>query len=124
MAIRLNTASRNAAADAAVLNLTVLEIRTGPQPASANSAASGTLLAMITISWAAAASGVAAISGTPSATAVASGTAGWVRVRSSGDTLRIDGAVGAEVTLDNTSIVSGGTVSVLSGQFTMPSGEA
>ena len=124
MSIRYNTASRNVIADKAVENLTTLKIYTGSQPASANSAASGTLLVTVTVAWSAAASGVASISGTPSATAVASGTAGWGRFQSSGDTLRMDGAVGSEFTLDNNSIVSGGTVTVTSGQLTQPSGEA
>jgi hypothetical protein len=123
MAIRWNTAKRNALATTGVQSLTVLEIRTGTQPASANTAASGTLLATVTVSWGSATTGVVNITGTPSATASASGTAGWGRFRDSGDTLRMDGAVGAEFTLADTNIVSGGTVTVTSGSLTQPSGE-
>ena len=122
MSIRWNTAKRNALVDAGVASLTVLEIRTGSQPASANDAASGTLLATITIAWGAGASGVASITGTPSTTAVATGTAGWARFRNTGDTLRMDGAVGTDVTLNNNSITSGGTVTVTSGSLTQPAG--
>jgi hypothetical protein len=123
MATRFNTAVRNALATAGVASLTVLEIRTGAQPASANDAASGTLLATVTVAWGTAANGVVSITGTPSATAVASGTAGHGRFRNTGDTLRMDGAAGAEFTLNSNDIVSGGTVTVTSGTLTQPSGE-
>lgn len=122
MATRFNSAKQTALAAAGVADLTVLEIRTGSQPASANTAASGTLLATVTVSWTTSGN-PATITGTPSATAVASGTAGHGRFRNSGDTLRMDGAVGAEFTLADTNIVSGGTVTVTSGSLTQPSGE-
>ena len=125
MALRLNTAKRNALADAGVNGLTHLDIYTGSQPASANSAASGTLLGTISgITWAAASSGAAALSAsTDDSSADATGTAGWGRFRNAGDTLRVDGAVGAEFTLADTSIVAGGVISLTDATLTMPSGE-
>jgi hypothetical protein len=124
MAIRFNTARRNSLADAGVLDLTVLEIRTGGQPASANDAASGTLLATITgITWGAATAGVKTVTGTPNVTAAATGTAGWGRFRNTGDTMRMDGVAGAEFTLADPNIVSGGTVTLTSASYTQPSGE-
>jgi hypothetical protein len=121
MAFRINNASRSAAVTALVNTITVLEIRTGTQPATAETAASGTLLATITgISWGTASNGVISVTGTPNVTAVATGTAGWGRFRNTGDTLRFDGAVGAEFTLADTSIVSGGTVTLTSASVTQP----
>ena len=120
MAFRLNTNRRNVAADALVEDCTVLEIRTGTQPASANDAATGTLLATITVAWGAASAGVTAVTGTPSATAAASGTAGWGRFRNAGDTARFDGAVGAEFTLADPDVVIGGTVTLTSATVTQP----
>lgn len=118
---RAMDAVRTAVAAEYVNGLTTLEIYTGAPPA-VGAAATGTLLATITVSWAAGAAGVQAISGTPSATAGASGTAGWGRFRNAGDTRRIDGTVGADFTLADTNIVSGGTVTVTSGSITVPVG--
>ena len=124
MATRFNTAKQNALADAGVASLTQVDIYTGTQPASANSAASGTLLGTVTaITWGAGSSGVATASGSTDGTAGASGTAGWGRFRNAGDTLRMDGAVGAEFTLADANIVSGGTISLTSATLTQPSGE-
>jgi hypothetical protein len=128
MATRINDGMRNRLADSAAdaFDSGVLEIRTGSQPASAGTAASGTLLATITLpatAFAAAATGVASKSGTWSATAAASGTAGWARFRNTGDTLRLDVSVGqgtGDLSLDEDDIVSGGTVTVNSFTFTMP----
>lgn len=120
---RFNTAKQNALATAGVADLTVLEVRDGTPPASANDAATGNVLATITVSWAAASGGVASVSGTPNATAAASGTATWGRFRNAGDTLRMDGTVGAEFTLADPDIVSGGTVTLTSASLTQPSGE-
>lgn len=130
MAERLNNAIRSDGVDNMLTNFNsgVLEIRTGAQPASANDVASGTLLVSITLpnpAWNPATSGVASKSGTWQGTAVATGTAGWCRMRNSADTRRVDGAVtatsgGGEIELDNTSIVSGGTVTISTASFTLP----
>jgi len=122
MPIRFNDGQRTAFA-AAVDPLNVLEIRTGTQPATAGTAASGTLLATITgIVWQAGAAGVRQLAGSYNATAVASGTAGWGRFRNAGDTLRMDGQVAAEFTLADTNIVSGGTVTLTAATLTQPAG--
>lgn len=123
MALRFNTAKQVALAAEGVTDLTVLEVRTGAQPASANTAASGTLLATITgITWTTTGN-PATLSGTPNVAAVASGAAGWGRFRNAGDTLRMDGLVGSEFTLADVNIVSGGTVTLTSATLTQPSGE-
>lgn len=97
----------------------LLQIRTGAPPGAEN-AASGTLLAEITLPatpWAAAASGSKAKNGVWSVAAVAAGTAGHFRLKNAGDTHREEGTVtatggGGDATLDNTSIAVGQTVTV------------
>jgi hypothetical protein len=128
MAYRINTAQRNRLAESGGSSFDggTLEIRTGTQPASANDAASGTLLCTITLpspAFAAPSGGVVAKSGTWAGTAGADGTAGYARFISSSGDRRMDGAVGAEVTLDNTSIQTGGTVTVTAATITQASGE-
>ena len=86
-----NTALQNALADAFAARFpqgSILEIRSGSKPASANTAASGTLGASITLHaspWAAASAGVVAKNGTWEATATATITAGWARLRNAAD---------------------------------------
>lgn len=139
MALRLATATRNAAADAVAdladggASAGTVKVYSGTQPASANDAASGTLLVTFTLNdpaFGAAASGVATLDVDPaiSATAAATGTAGWFRMESSTPGTVIDGSVtatggGGDMTVDNTSITSGQTVNLTSGTITMPSGE-
>src|SRR6185503_5628773 len=111
MAERISTTARNRQADSVGddFNSGTLKIYTGSQPASGDDAASGTLLVTINLpadAMAAAASGVAAKSGTWSGVAVADGTAGWFRVVNSGATRNYDGAVtatagGGEIELDD-----------------------
>lgn len=133
MGLRLSPAARNAALDAitALLNAGgagTLEIRSGAQPADPATAATGTLLATLTLSataFAAASSQSAALNAVTSATAAATGTAGWFRLKTNGGTGVVDGTVGtsgAELNLSSTSIVSGGTVSITSGSITLPVG--
>lgn len=136
MATRLSTASRNAATNAvaalpdADVGPGSIQIRTGAQPASADLAATGTLLATLVLadpSFAASAAGVAALDATPvlSTTGVAAGTAGWFRMLdNSGDTV-LDGAVtvtggGGELELNTTTISIGVTVEVTAGTLTTP----
>ena len=129
MASTLATATRNASADAvaALASGGTVEIRSGTRPASANDAATGTLLATFTLGTAAAASGGTVSFGDPaSVNAVATGTASWFRVKSSGSATVWDGAVGtsgAELNLSSTAISSGGGVDVASFTYTQPSGE-
>lgn len=128
MALRKNTNMANAQADASMtlFDNGTLEIRTGTQPASANDAATGTLLCTITLpadAFAAAAAGVASKTGTWSGTAVADGTAGYARFISSVNDQRMDVSVGEAATdmiIDNASILTNGVVTVTSFDFTTP----
>lgn len=131
MATRLSNATRSAITDATAARFdagagaATIEIRTGSQPATAETAATGTLLATLTFAdpaWAAASNGVAALDATPviSGTGVAAGTAGWFRVKDSNGNTVIDGAVGSELTLDNAVIAIGQTVNITSGTMTTP----
>jgi hypothetical protein len=127
MALRINTAQRNRLADDGLLfDGGQALVYTGTQPASANTAASGSLLGTITLptpALGAASVGVRSKSGTWQATASGSGTAGYVRLVSSSGDRRMDLAVGAEVTFDDAAIISGGTITVTAVAITMPSGE-
>ncbi len=123
MARRINAAHQNALLDArtARFNGGKLRIYTGTQPATGGAAVTDTLLVDITLpatAFNAASSGSASKAGTWSATAAASGTAGWYRFLSSGGTEAEDGAVGTELSLDNTSIVAGGVVTINTFNFT------
>jgi hypothetical protein len=103
-----------------------LEIRTGSVPATCATAASGTVLATMTLpsDWMAAASGGSkALSGTWSDTSAdATGTAAHYRINQ-GATCHMQGTVtatggGGDLTLDNTSIASGQTVTITSFSIT------
>lgn len=137
MATRIPTNVRNAMANAAVDLIDAgpaagtVQIRSGAQPASAGSAATGTLLGTLTLSDPAFAD---AVNGTATAGALtgdssadASGTAGWFRVLDSTGATVMDGAIseaggGGEMILDKTAIVAGGTISVTSWTVTQPAG--
>lgn len=105
----------------------IAEIRSGA-PAGPDNTASGTLGASITCSggWAAAASKSKAKSGTAwTNTAAAAITAAHYRLKNAGDTEREEGTVtltgsGGDMTLDNTSIASGQTVTITSYTRTLP----
>lgn len=125
MATRLPSATRNAQADAvgSLMSGGSVEIRTGSQPASASDAATGTLLATVTLGTApAAASGTVSMPDPASVNAVATGTAGWFRVKSSGGATVWDGAIGTEGTLSSTSIVSGNPVDLSAVTYTVGAG--
>ncbi len=136
MAIRLSTATRNAAADAVVDRADVgtaagrLRIYTGTQPASANDAATGTLLADVVLAdpaFGAAANGTATLTDPGAVTGAASGTAGWFRLLDSDLGAVFDGSVtatggGGDLTLSNTSIAAGQTVDITGGSVTCPAG--
>lgn len=105
-----------------------LEIYTGSQPASANDAPTGTLLATIALpvdAFGAASGGVLSKNGTWNDTVDATGTAGWARMKDSGGTINMDMAVtatggGGEIELDSTSLVAGGIVTVSTFTITQP----
>lgn len=135
MAIKMSVAVRNARLDAietAIGASAVLKIRSGTVPTNITDADAGTVLASLTLpaDWmAAAASGAKALSGTWSDTSAdATGTAGHFRLyASNGTTQHMQGTVtatggGGDMTINNTSITSGGTVTVTS--FTLTDGNA
>lgn len=126
MATRVADAARNAAANAVVdladagAGAGTIKVYTGAQPADADDAESGSLLVTFTLNdpaFDAAASGAAALDVAPaiSATASATGTAGYFRLEDSTGANVLDGACGSgsgELDLDNTSITSGQTVTI------------
>lgn len=120
MAIQLSAAARNAMLDAletAIGTAPHLKIRTGSPPANVAAAASGTVLADLTLpsDWlAAASSGSKAQSGTWSdASADNAGTAAHFEITASdGTTRHLQGTVtatggGGDITVDNTSFAAG-----------------
>lgn len=106
-----------------------INVYTGAQPATADTAASGTLLGTLTLSatsFGAAASGAIAIAAVTSDTSAdATGTAGYVRFYRTGDTApgsagngttdrRLDLLIGTDITIDNAAVVTGGTIALSS----------
>lgn len=135
MAIQLSTSVRNARLDAIETTTgtaPILEIRSGSAPATCATADSGTVLATLTLpsDWLAnAASGIKAKSGTwQDTSADATGTAAHFRIKDSGGTTcHLQGTVtatggGGDLTLDNTSIASGQSVTITS--FTLTDANA
>jgi hypothetical protein len=107
MAIRLSTAARNTLLDSGVNTMfdgQRLDIYSGVQPGTADTAPTGTLLATITLpadTFAAATGGSIAKNGTWSGTVTVAGTPGYYRLRKTSDLgttnttdIRIDGTVG------------------------------
>ena len=135
MALQLSTTARNARLDAIETTIgtaPILTIRTGTAPADCATANSGTVLATLTLpsDWMAnASSGSKAKSGTwQDASADNAGTAAHFRIHdSTGTTCHLQGTVtatggGGDLTLDNTSIAAGQTVTITS--FTLTDGNA
>ena len=134
MALQYSVSVRNAqlnAIETTIGTSPTLEIRSGSPPATTATADSGTVLATISLpsDWlAAASSGSIAKSGTWSDTSAdATGTAGHWRIKASGGTVHMQGTCtatggGGDMTLDNTSIAAGQTVTVTS--FTISAGNA
>lgn len=139
MAVRLSTKMRNNLLDALSLEHSLasgnLDIYTGNQPADADSAPTGTLLAQFSLGatpFSAAASGAVGLtSALTDASANATGTAGWFRLKASGDDdgatgstyARIDGTCGtsgAQINMSTTSIVAGTSVTLNSLAITQP----
>lgn len=96
-----------------------LRIYTGSQPATANTAATGTLLLEFTLQdpSGTVSGDTLTIDVTPAITddALADGTAGWGRVLDSDNNAIWDGAVGAEFTLSDTTLETGQTVTLTAG---------
>lgn len=109
-----------------------IEVRTGSQPANANTAASGTLLATITLDdpafTGAASSGSLTldVSGTPTdSSADNTGTAGWARVYDGGGNAIFDGSVtasggGGDFIITSTSVTSGQSVTLTATTVSLP----
>ena len=104
----------------------VLDIFSGSPPATCATADSGTLLASLTCNsggFGTVASAVLTASAITPATAGATGTAGYFRLKDSGSVVHLQGTVavsGADLNITNTSINSGDTVSVTSWTITAP----
>jgi hypothetical protein len=149
MTIRLSTALRtNLAGDtgfAATFADGIIEIRTGTQPATADAAATGTLLGTVTLAsgaftpgsptngltFAAASAGTVSKTGTWSFVGIAAGTAGWFRFKGNAldndaisTTLpRLDGSIatsGADLNLSNIAIAIGAPTTVDTFTWTQP----
>lgn len=129
MSISISAAVAQAMAAAAATDIgagSTIEIRAGAKPATPETAATGTLLGTVAISGSFTASGAVLTAADPAAiSVVASGTAGWFRVKSSGGTAKVDGTVtgsggGGDMQLSNTALVAGGTVDLGIPSFTMP----
>lgn len=125
MTTRVSDAARNAQVNAVAALLGAagyIEIRTGAQPATVATAASGTLLGTLTLSatpFAAAAAGSASANAiTGDSSADATGTAGWFRAyNATGPTAVIDGSIGTsgqDLNLNSVSIIAGGTINITS----------
>jgi len=143
MTVRLSTGLRNFVNDSG-LNTAFdggsgrINIYTGTQPATADTAASGTLLATVTLPsdvFAAASAGAVATNAITNVTAAADGTPGYLRFYRTGDTapgsagngttdLRIDMSValttGGDVNFDDVTWVTGGTVAISGITVTLP----
>jgi hypothetical protein len=135
MALKYSVAVRNAQLDAFETTCgvsAILRIRTGAAPANCAAADTGTVLATLNLpsDWmAAAASGIKSKSGTwEDVSADATGTAGHFRLYASdGTTVHAQGEItatglGGDLTLINTSIAVGQTVTITG--FTLTAGNA
>jgi hypothetical protein len=123
MTTRISVAAQNAeiAAVTALLNGGTVQIRTGSQPASVATTASGTLLATLGLSataFAAPSGGSATANTVTDASNAVAGTAGWFRAFTSGGVAVLDGAIGAsagtgiEMVLSKVAISAGESVKI------------
>ena len=133
MAFRLSTDTRNKACDAIVDDIDAgsgagtIAIRTGTQPTNVGDADTGTLLGTLTFSdpaFGSSSTGTATASAITSDTnADASGTAGHFRIKDSDANIVADGTCGqgsGDLSFDNATIVSGGTIAINSFTVTVP----
>lgn len=137
MTIRLPDASRDAACDAVTNRADLgaaaarLRIFTGAQPASANSAPSGTQLADIPLpdpAFVSGGTGANTLNDPGASNATNAGVAGWFRVVDSDGNTVLDGSVGvsgsgADLILSNTNLAVGQPVDIQAGgTVVMPAG--
>ena len=134
MSLQLSVAARNAGLDAyetAVGVSAKLDIYSGSPPANCAAADTGTLLATLSLpsDWMANASGGSkGLAGSWTGTGSAAGTAGYFRIKDSANTTcHMQGTVtltggGGDMTMDNTNIASGQSITVNS--FNLTAGNA
>jgi hypothetical protein len=135
MTLQISVAVRNAMLDtieSTIGTSAILKIRTGTQPTNCAAEDTGTVLATMNLpsDWMAAANaGSKALSGTwQDTSADATGTAAHFRVYASdGTTCHMQGSItatggGGDMTLDNTSITQGQSITISS--FTLTAGNA
>ena len=129
MALTIAAASAQAMGAALATNIgagATIEIRSGAKPATPETAASGTLLATVTISGSFTSSGGALTAADPASVApAASGTAGYFRLKQSGGTAVLDGTVtatggGGDMQLGSTTISTGVNVDLGVPTITVP----
>jgi hypothetical protein len=128
MAFRKSTGLVNAMASAfgALFASGTLQIRTGAQPATANDAAAGSLLATINLPsspFGSPASGVVSKANTWSAVATGTGVAAHARFISSDGLKTFDCSIaesGADLDIDDEDVVLGGNVVVSAFTYTVP----
>jgi len=106
-----------------------IEIRSGTRPATANDAATGTLLGTVALATPATteSNGVATLADPGAVAAVADGQATWFRALTSADATVMDGSLtetggGGDLELATTSITSGLSIDITGGTVTMPAG--
>lgn len=130
MTVRVSTAAAKAAVDALTALVDggsgpgTIQVRTGSQPATVATAATGTLLATLTCSDPAFGAATNASPAVATANAIssdtsadASGTAGWFRIYDSAGTAVLDGSCsatggGGDMQFDNAVFVAGGVVAL------------
>jgi hypothetical protein len=138
MATRIPDAVRNAIVDLVVDRLDAgagvgtVEIRSGSQPADADDAETGTLLAEVPLNdpaFGAASGGSAAADVAPAlaTTGLAAGTAGWFRAKDSNSVTVLDGSVtatggGGDMELNTTTISIGVDVEITSWNVSITGG--
>lgn len=115
-----NTTFRNSQSDNAASKFNRLDIRTS---------GGSTVLATFTITWGSSATGAVSVASTPvSTTGAATGTAAEARLYHSTGSDEISGLTvatsGADVTIDNTSIVTSQNVDLTSFTYTTPASTA
>lgn len=137
MSTRIPTASRNAAAGGVVALLDAgsgpgyIEVRVGAQPATANDAATGAVLATIPLgdpsfdTAGTAGPGISTAEAIAVSTGSGDGTAGWFRAYDSDDTPVIDGSVtvtggGGDMQLNTIAISTGVDFAITAWTVTMP----
>lgn len=130
MTLRLADAAVNAEANAldTLLAAGSIEIRTGSQPATANTTATGTVLGTITLlnpAFGDAVTGTIALSVPIETTAVADGTAGYARFLTAGSVPVLDAAIteaggGGQLIIDTASVLISDTLKVLAFTYTRP----